>query len=131
LKKFLKKQGIPPKTVNGVTLQIRHDDDGGAPMPEPAGPPVGGDSPAVVGLIFKGIPKNILSDDHALYTMEDSVFEGHPIALMEPVEEDQHIRITLSHPIYDQSELQTLAQRLKKFLASKRVTQQKKSTTSW
>merc|ERR1712079_998984 len=86
LKKFLKKQGIPPKVVNGVTLQIRHDEpDGGGTLPDPgpvesqgAPPPSGPgpDSPAVVGLIFKGIPKEILSDDQALYTMEDNVFEG-------------------------------------------------------
>merc|ERR1719433_106245 len=57
--------------------------------------------------------------------MEDNVFtQANPIGLMEPVEEEQLIRITLEVAIYDQTELQRLAQRLKKFLANNQVTQQ-------
>merc|ERR1719433_432486 len=57
--------------------------------------------------------------------MEDNVFtQANPIGLMEPVEEEQLIRITLEVAIYDQAELQRLAQRLKKFLANNQVSQQ-------
>jgi len=113
LKKFLKKQQIPPEVVNGVTLQIRHEE-----------PDVQPDNPAVVGLIFKGIPQSILNDDRALYGMEDHVFTSdHPIRLMEPVEDESLIRITLGTPIYNQVEVHRLAQRLKKFLASQSVSQ--------
>merc|ERR550517_157615 len=48
LKKFLKRNQIPPHIVNRVTLQVRHD---GEPPPAP-----GLEANPVVGLIFKGIP---------------------------------------------------------------------------
>merc|ERR1719317_186505 len=110
LKKFLKRKQIPPKIVNRVTLQVRHE----TPEPQTSGL----DANPVVGLIFKGLPKNILESNESLYDMESEVFTGkHPIRLMEPNEADQMLRITIENPIRNQMDLTTIAQRLKKFLA--------------
>jgi len=116
LKKFLKRKQIPPKIVNRVTLQVRHE----TPEPQPSGL----DANPVVGLIFKGIPKNILESNESLYDMESEVFTGkHPIRLMEPNEADQMLRITIENPIRNQTDLTTIAQRLKRFLAKQDVGQ--------
>jgi len=117
LKKFLKRKQIPPQIVNRVTLQVRHE------TPEPQ--TTGLDANPVVGLIFKGIPKNILESNESLYDMESDVFTGkHPIRLMEPNETDQMLRITIENPIRNQMDLTTIAQRLKRFLAKQGVGQQ-------
>jgi len=117
LKKFLKRKQIPPKIVNRVTLQVRHE------TPEPPTP--GLDANPVVGLIFKGIPKNILESNESLYDMESDVFTGkHPIRLMEPNEADQMLRVTVENPIRNQMDLTTIAQRLKRFLAKQDVDKQ-------
>jgi hypothetical protein len=117
LKKFLKRKQIPPNVVNRVTLQVRHE------TPEPQ--TTGLDANPVVGLIFKGIPKNILESNESLYDMESDVFTGkHPIRLMEPNEADQMLRITIENPIRNQTDLTTIAQRLKRFLAKQGVGQQ-------
>merc|ERR1712060_404909 len=117
LKKFLKRKQIPPKIVNRVTLQVRHE------TPEPPTP--GLDANPVVGLIFKGIPKNILESNESLYDMESDVFTGkHPIRLMEPNEADLMLRITIEKPIHNQQDLTIIAQRLKRFLAKQGVGQQ-------
>jgi len=114
LKKFLKRKQIPPKIVNRVTLQVRHE------TPEPPTP--GLDANPVVGLIFKGIPKNILESNESLYDMESDVFTAkHPIRLMEPNEADQMLRVTVENPIRNQMDLTTIAQRLKRFLAKQDV----------
>jgi len=119
LKKFLKRNQIPPHVVNRVTLQVRHD---GEP---PASPPSELDTNPVVGLIFKGIPSNILESNDSLYDMESEVFtEKHPIRLMEPNEADLMLRITIEKPIHNQQDLTTIAQRLKRFLARQGVLQQ-------
>jgi len=118
LKKFLKRNQIPPQIVNRVTLQVRHDG-------EPPAPPSELDANPVVGLIFKGIPKNILESNESLYDMESEVFTGkHPIRLMEPNEADLMLRITIEKPIHNQQDLTTIAQRLKRFLAKQGVGQQ-------
>merc|ERR1719285_571478 len=117
LKKFLKRKQIPPHIVNRVSLQVRHE------TPEPPNP--GLDANPVVGLIFKGIPTNILESNEVLYDMESNVFTGkHPIRLMEPNEAEQMLRITIEHPIRNQMDLTTIAQRLKRFLAKQGVGQQ-------
>jgi len=119
LKKFLKRNQIPPQIVNRVTLQVRHD---GEPS---VGPSSELDANPVVGLIFKGIPKNILESNESLYDMESDVFTGkHPIRLMEPNEADLMLRITIEKPIHSQQDLTTIAQRLKRFLARQGVSQQ-------
>jgi len=118
LKKFLKRNQIPPQIVNRVTLQVRHDGEPSAPAGEL-------DANPVVGLIFKGIPKNILESNESLYDMESEVFTGkHPIRLMEPNEADLMLRITIEKPIHNQQDLTTIAQRLKRFLAKQGVGQQ-------
>merc|ERR1719285_1460261 len=117
LKKFLKRKQIPPKIVNRVTLQVRHE------TPEPPAP--GLEANPVVGLIFKGIPKTILESNESLYDMESDVFTGkHPIRLMEPNEADKMLRITIENPIRNQMDLTTIAQRLKRFLAKQGIDQQ-------
>jgi len=117
LKKFLKRKQIPPKIVNRVTLQVRHE------TPEPPTP--GLDANPVVGLVFKGIPKNILESNESLYDMESDVFTGkHPIRLMEPNEADLMLRVTVENPIRNQMDLTTIAQRLKRFLAKQDVDKQ-------
>jgi len=117
LKKFLKRKNIPPQIVNRVTLQVRHE-EAEAPVSELEANPV-------VGLIFKGIPKNILDSNESLYDMESDVFtEKHPIRLMEPNEADLMLRITIENPIQNQKDLTTIAQRLKRFLAKQGVGQQ-------
>jgi len=115
LKKFLKRKQIPPRIVNQVTLQVRHEENG-PPISELEAHPV-------VGLIFKGIPKKILESNESLYEMESSVFTetNHPIRLMEPNESDQMLRITINNPIRSQQDLTTIAQRLKRFLAKQGV----------
>merc|ERR1719193_1420995 len=118
LKKFLKRYQIPPQIVNRVTLQVRHDREPSAPAGEL-------DANPVVGLIFKGIPKNILESNESLYDMESEVFTGkHPIRLMEPNEADLMLRITIEKPIHNQQDLTTIAKRLKRFLAKQGVGQQ-------
>jgi len=111
LKKFLKRKNIPPRIVNQVTLQVRHEENG-PPISELEAHPV-------VGLIFKGIPKKILESNESLYEMESSVFTEtqHPIRLMEPNEAEEMLRITVEKPIRNQQDLTTIAQRLKRFLA--------------
>merc|ERR1719285_877751 len=117
LKKFLKRKQIPPKIVNRVTLQVRHE------TPEPPAP--GLEANPVVGLIFKGIPKTILESNESLYDMESDVFTGkHPIRLMEPNEADKMLRITIENPIRNQMDLTTIAQRLKRFLAKQGIDHQ-------
>merc|ERR1719285_1038935 len=107
LKKFLKRKQIPPRTVNQVTLQVRHEESG-PPLNELEANPI-------VGLIFKGIPKKILASNDSLYEMESDVFTSkHPIRLMEPNEADQMLRITIENPIHNQQDLTTIAMRLKK-----------------
>jgi len=119
LKKFLKRNQIPPQIVNRVTLQVRHDEQ------PPTGPASELDANPVVGLIFKGIPKRILESNESLYDMESEVFTGqHPIRLMEPNEADLMLRITIENPIHIQTDLTTIAQRLKRFLAKQGVGQQ-------
>merc|ERR1719193_1793801 len=119
LKKFLKRSQIPPHIVNRVTLQVRHD---GEPT---AGPQSELVANPVVGLIFKGIPKDILESNESLYDMESDVFTGkHPIRLMEPNEADQMLRVTVENPIRNQMDLTTIAQRLKRFLAKQDVDKQ-------
>jgi len=119
LKKFLKRSQIPPHIVNRVTLQVRHD---GEPT---TGPPSELVANPVVGLIFKGIPKDILESNESLYDMESEVFTGkHPIRLMEPNEADLMLRITIEKPIHNQQDLTIVAQRLKRFLAKQGVGQQ-------
>jgi len=119
LKKFLKRSQIPPHIVNRVTLQVRHD---GEPT---AGPQSELVANPVVGLIFKGIPKDILESNESLYDMESDVFTGkHPIRLMEPNEADLMLRITIEKPIHNQQDLTIIAQRLKRFLAKQGVGQQ-------
>merc|ERR1719285_1025936 len=114
LKKFLKRKQIPPRTVNQVTLQVRHEESG-PPLNELEANPI-------VGLIFKGIPKKILASNDSLYEMESDVFTNkHPIRLMEPNEADQMLRITIENPIHKQQDLTTIAQRLKRFLARQGV----------
>jgi len=114
LKKFLKRKQIPPRIVNQVTLQVRHEENG-PPLSELEANPV-------VGLIFKGIPKRILESNESLYSMESNVFTGkHPIRLMEPNEADEMLRITIENPICHQQDLTTIAQRLKRFLGSQGV----------
>merc|ERR1719285_1609297 len=116
LKKFLKRHEIPPRIVNQVTLQVRHE--------ESAPPRSELEAHPVVGLIFKGIPANILESNKALYDMESTVFTTkHPIRSMEPNEVDQMLRITIINPIRSQQELTTIAQRLKRFLAKQGVSQ--------
>merc|ERR1719397_2473880 len=66
LKKFLKRKQIPPRVVNQVTLQVRHE--------EPPPPLNELEVNPVVGLIFKGVPLMILESNEALYEMESSVF---------------------------------------------------------
>merc|ERR1719285_30118 len=116
LKKFLKRHEIPPRIVNQVTLQVRHEE---------SAPPISElEAHPVVGLIFKGIPANILESNKALYDMESTVFTTkHPIRSMEPNEVDQMLRITIINPIRSQQELTTIAQRLKRFLAKQGVSQ--------
>merc|ERR1719285_270933 len=88
LKKFLKRKQIPPRIVNQVTLQVRHE--------ETETSPAFSEIEAIVGLIFKGIPKKILENNDSLHNMENDVFTiEHPIRLMEPNEADQILRITL------------------------------------
>jgi len=118
LKKFLKRNQIPPMIVNRVTLQVRHDGEPTVgPQPELVANPV-------VGLVFKGIPRNILESNESLYDMEGEVFTGkHPIRLMEPNETDLMLRITIEKPIHNQQDLTTIAQRLKRFLAKQGVGQ--------
>jgi hypothetical protein len=119
LKKFLKKNQIPPNIVNRVTLQVRHDGEA------PAGPQSELVANPVVGLVFKGIPKGILESNESLYEMESDVFTGkHPIRLMEPNEADLMLRITIEKPIHSQQDLTTIAQRLKRFLAKQGIGQQ-------
>jgi len=114
LKKFLKRKQIPPRIVNQVTLQVRHEETG-PPLNELEANPI-------VGLIFKGIPKKILASNDSLYEMESDVFTNkHPIRLMEPNEADQMLRITIENPIHKQQDLTTIAQRLKRFLARQGV----------
>merc|ERR1719397_1151711 len=114
LKKFLKRKQIPPRIVNQVTLQVRHEESG-PPLNELEANPI-------VGLIFKGIPKQILASNDSLYEMESDVFTNkHPIRLMEPNEADQMLRITIENPIHKQQDLTTIAQRLKRFLARQGV----------
>jgi len=118
LKKFLKRNQIPPMIVNRVTLQVRHDGEPNPPQPELVANPV-------VGLVFKGIPRTILESNESLYDMEGEVFTGkHPIRLMEPNETDLMLRITIEKPIHNQQDLTTIAQRLKRFLAKQGVGQQ-------
>jgi len=119
LKKFLKRNQIPPTIVNRVTLQVRHDGETpGGPQSELVANPV-------VGLVFKGIPKDILESNESLYDMESDVFTGkHPIRLMEPNEADLMLRITIEKPIHSQQDLTTIAQRLKRFLAKQGIGQQ-------
>merc|ERR1719285_196341 len=114
LKKFLKRKQIPPRIVNQVTLQVRHE--------ETETSPAFSEIEAIVGLIFKGIPKKILENNDSLHNMENDVFTiEHPIRLMEPNEADQILRITLENPIHKQQDLTTIAQRLKRFLARQGV----------
>merc|ERR1719193_2312975 len=114
LKKFLKRKQIPPRIVNQVTLQVRHEETG-PPLNELEANPI-------VGLIFKGIPKKILASNDSLYEMESDVFTNkHPIRLMEPNEADQMLRITIENPIHKQQDLTTIARRLKRFLARQGV----------
>jgi len=125
LKKFLKRKQIPPNIVNGVTLQVRHEEA----EPQSAAPANDDvselENNPVVGLIFKGIPKKILESNDSLYDMESDVFTGkHPIRLMEPNETDLMLRITIENPIHKQADLTTIAQRLKRFLARQGVGQQ-------
>jgi len=116
LKKFLKRHEIPPRVVNQVTLQVRHEE---------SAPPISElEAHPVVGLIFKGIPQTILESNKALYDMESTVFtEKHPVRSMEPNEADQMLRITIINPIRSQQELTTIAQRLKRFLGKQGVSQ--------
>jgi len=117
LKKFLKRKQIPPHIVNSVTLQVQHE--------EPKAPVSELEANPVVGLIFKGIPMAILESNESLYDLESDVFTGkHPIRLMEPNEADLILRITVEKPIHSQQDLTTIAQRLKRFLAKKGVSQQ-------
>jgi len=112
----LKRHEIPPRVVNQVTLQVRHEE---------SAPPISElEAHPVVGLIFKGIPQTILESNKALYDMESTVFtEKHPVRSMEPNEADQMLRITIINPIRSQQELTTIAQRLKRFLGKQGVSQ--------
>jgi len=114
LKNFLKRKQIPPRIVNQVTLQVRHE--------ETETSPAFSEIEAIVGLIFKGIPKKILEKNDSLHNMENDVFTNeHPIRLMEPNEPDEILRITLEEPIRNQQKLTTIAQRLKRFLAKQGI----------
>jgi len=114
LKKFLKWKWVPPRTVNEVTLQVRHEER--APMTSDL------EANPIVGIIFKGIPRKILGSNDSLYEMEKNVFNTkHPIRLMEPNEMDQILRITIENPIFNQQDLTTIAQNLKKYLAAQRI----------
>jgi len=117
LKKFLKRKNIPPLVVNGVTLQVRHEE------PEPKFLAL--EENPVIGLIFKGIPRSILESNESLYAMESDVFTGnHPIRLMEPIEADLMLRITIEKPINNQKDITNIAIRLKRFLAKQSISQQ-------
>jgi len=114
LKQYLKWKQVPPRTMNEVTLQVSHEEKA-LPQEDLGANPI-------VGLIFNGIPKKILESNDLLYKMEKIVFSTkHPILLMEPNEKEQILRISLEKPIYNQEDLTMIAQKLKKFLTSQRI----------
>jgi len=114
LKRFLKNKKIPPHLLNKVTLQVSHEEQVSDMQTKP-----------VVGLIFKGVPKNLLESNGSLYKMESEVFTGrYPIRLMEPNEADLTLRITLKNPIRKEEVITSIVQQLKKFLSKQGIDRQ-------
>lgn len=113
LKKFLKNENIPPQTVDGITIQVWHEQD--QQVTEEKLDPV-------VGLIFKGIPSQIITNFGTLFALKNEVLTvKHTARVVEPHEEDNMLRIALEIPIYKKPELSAIALRLKKFLAKRGV----------
>lgn len=115
LKSLLKREQIPPKIVNQVTIQVWNENNEQIAWDfvDP-----------VVGLILKGIPKRIITNPDILFDMKEKVLtEKHTVRYIEPNEEDWTLRILIKTPICSKQEITAIAQRLTRFLARQGVTQ--------
>jgi len=113
LKRFLKGWQIPPHVVTGVTIQVWNEksDDMKCDSTE-----------LVVGLVFSGIPKRIISSFDMLADLKSEVLtEKHAVRFMEPVEDQNSLRILFENPIRSEQEVTAVAQRLNRFLGKRGV----------
>jgi len=113
LKRFLKGWQIPPEIVTGVTIQVWNQEneeikwDGIDP---------------VVGLIFTGIPKRIISNFDMLADLKSEVItDKNAVRFMEPIQDDWSLRILFKSPILSEQEVTAVAQRLNRFLGKRGV----------
>jgi len=117
LKKFLKNGELPPLIVDGITIHIRNDNH--LKIDSKVSKSV---AVPVVGLLFKGIPKRIITNFGMVSAMKAEVLtDKHAVRFMEPIEEDWKLRILMKAPICRKKELTAIALRLKRFLYKRGV----------
>jgi len=113
LKRFLKGWQIPPQVVTGVTIQVWNEKNDDIKCDS---------TDLVVGLVFSGIPKRIISSFDMLADLKSEVLtDKHAVQFMEPFENHTSLRILFKSPIRSEQEVTAVAQRLNRFLGKRGV----------
>jgi len=117
LETYLKNEHIPSKILTGVTIQYMNEKkqliewEGFNSKLDP-----------VVGLIFKGIPKNIIKNFHLFSAISSEVLTiKQTVWFMDPIEKDWTLRILLKTSIHNTREISAIVQRMKRLLSKRGV----------